>query len=125
MLTAHQISKSYGINLILDQVTFSIDAGDRAGLIGPNGVGKSTLLRILVGDEIPDVGSVSYTPKSIRIGYLPQGFLQPGTVTVASYLGHATGDPGYLQESIRRIADNLASDPDNKLLQERYDTLLA
>ena len=59
MLTAHQISKSFGINSILDYISFSVNPGDRVGLIGPNGSGKTTLLRILAGQEAPDQGTVT------------------------------------------------------------------
>jgi len=51
MLSAHQITKTYGIHTVLQDITFSINPGDRLGLIGPNGCGKSTLLRILTGQE--------------------------------------------------------------------------
>lgn len=52
MITAHHISKSYSINQILSDVSFSVKSGERAGLIGPNGCGKTTLLKILAGYEI-------------------------------------------------------------------------
>ncbi len=58
MLSAHHLTKSYGIQTVLQDITFSISAGDRIGLIGPNGCGKTTLMRILAGQEQPDSGVV-------------------------------------------------------------------
>jgi ATPase subunit of ABC transporter with duplicated ATPase domains len=76
MLTAHQLSKSFGIQPLFHDVSFSINAGERVGLIGPNGSGKTTLLRILAGEEQPDTGT-SQCPGLRRIGYLPQGLSLP------------------------------------------------
>ena len=72
MLQVHQISKSYGIETVLENITFSITSQERVGLVGPNGSGKSTLLHILTGEEAPDSGSVFLAPGA-TLGYLPQG----------------------------------------------------
>lgn len=70
-LTVRSLTKAYGVINVLQEVSFVINPGDRVGLVGPNGVGKSTLLRILVGQETQDEGFVQYAP-SIEFGYLPQ-----------------------------------------------------
>jgi ATP-binding cassette, subfamily F, member 3 len=72
MLTAHHIQKFYNLDVILDDVSLNIVAGDRVGLIGPNGCGKTTLIRILAGIDPPDAGHVSLIPSNLRLGYLPQ-----------------------------------------------------
>jgi len=125
MLTAHRISKSYDLNSILQDVSFSVNAGERVGLIGPNGCGKSTLMRILIGEERADSGHISLTPASLRLGYLPQGFeLQPG-LTLDEMLRSASGDPQRIEAELAQIAAQLAEQPDQPWLQERYDQLLA
>src|SRR4030095_11333689 len=73
MLTAHHIHKSYGVQPILQDISFSISNRERIGLIGPNGCGKTTLMRILAGVEQPDSGAVSFTRPTLRLGYLAQG----------------------------------------------------
>jgi ATP-binding cassette subfamily F protein 3 len=71
MLTAHHITKSYGIQTILQDVSFSVNPGDRLGLIGPNGCGKSTLLRTIAGKLEPLAGSVRLG-SSVKLGYMAQ-----------------------------------------------------
>ncbi|MCI3921459.1 ABC-F family ATP-binding cassette domain-containing protein [Paenibacillus sp. TRM 82003] len=71
LLTAERLSKSYGMKILFDHIDFGVDDRDRIGLIGVNGTGKSTLLRILAGLETPDEGVVTVR-NGIRIEYLPQ-----------------------------------------------------
>src|SRR3989440_11775007 len=71
MLFVRNLSKSYGAITVLDDISFGINANDRVGVVGSNGVGKTTLLSILVGQESPDSGSYSFAP-STEVGYLPQ-----------------------------------------------------
>jgi len=83
MLSSHLISKFYGVHTELHNITFSLNTGDRIGLIGPNGCGKSTLLRILVGAEKPDTGIVTNTRTDLKLGYLPQAFELDPYLTIA------------------------------------------
>ena len=71
LLTAQNISKTYMERKVLDNVSFFLNEGDKVGIIGINGTGKSTLLRILAGAEEPDGGEVIRTG-GIRISYLPR-----------------------------------------------------
>jgi ATP-binding cassette, subfamily F, member 3 len=71
LLTTSNLSKAYGPEDIFDGVTLSIPHRARIGLVGPNGIGKTTLLRILVGEESPSGGQVSRA-RNLTIGYLPQ-----------------------------------------------------
>jgi ATP-binding cassette subfamily F protein uup len=71
LLTVENMSKSYTERLLFDNVTFGINEGEKIGIIGINGTGKSTLLKIIAGLEEPDSGSVT-RGKKVRVGYLPQ-----------------------------------------------------
>ena len=71
MLQVRGLSKSYGSALVLDDVSFDIGERDRVALVGANGVGKSTLLRIILGELEPDRGSVE-SLNGVSVAYLPQ-----------------------------------------------------
>ena len=81
LITANSLSKSFGAEDLFSGVSFSVAKGARLALVGPNGIGKTTLLRILIGQEEPSAGRVTRA-KSLRIGYLPQeaDFELEGTV---------------------------------------------
>jgi ATP-binding cassette subfamily F protein 3 len=124
MLTIHSISKSYGIQPILQNISFSISSGDRIGLIGPNACGKTTLLRILAGQEAPDQGTVSYTRPGLRIGYLTQGFEIDPSESLAESLQKAQGDIHIAENKLSQLAILLAQEPDRTDLQTAYDNIL-
>ena len=72
MISAHGIRFSYGQREVLDSVDLDAPHGQVLGLVGPNGIGKSTLMRVLAGLERPDAGAVRRAPASLRVGFLPQ-----------------------------------------------------
>lgn len=71
LITASKLSKSFGANDIFEGITLSIPRNARIAIVGQNGVGKTTLLRILIGLDFPKSGSIQQT-KDLSIGYLPQ-----------------------------------------------------
>ena len=81
LLSGEQLSKTYGTRTLLDGVSFYVDRGDKVGVIGVNGTGKSTLLRLLAGAEEPNEGTVRPDP-NVRLEYLPQNPVFPGERTV-------------------------------------------
>ena len=86
MLNIHNLSVSFGGTYLFEEVTFRMGAGDRVGLVGKNGAGKSTMLKILAGDFKPDSGQIA-TEKEVRIGFLRQDidFEQGRTVLEEAY----------------------------------------
>jgi ATPase subunit of ABC transporter with duplicated ATPase domains len=85
------VSKHYGVTTILDNVTLSVTPERRLGVVGPNGVGKSTLLRLIAGEGRPDSGRVSRMPATLTAGYLPQERDRRSGETLLEYLSRRTG----------------------------------
>ncbi|MBA2880418.1 ATP-binding cassette subfamily F protein 3 [Desulfosalsimonas propionicica] len=71
MINIEGLNKSYGGHVLFDDVSLRVHAGERLGLVGRNGHGKTTLFRLIIGDETPDAGSIS-RPRNYRIGHVAQ-----------------------------------------------------
>jgi ATP-binding cassette, subfamily F, member 3 len=94
VLRVEKFTKSFGTQLLFDSVDWFLGDHDRVGLVGRNGTGKSTLLKIMAGQETPDRGAVS-APRGQRVGYLPQ-------------FGFETGPGSVLEEARRAFSAILA-----------------
>lgn len=81
VLTISSLTKYFGASLVLNDISFVVNAGDRIGLVGANGVGKSTLLKIIVGELDGDGGGVNIAPLA-SVGYLPQVLYAQGNRTL-------------------------------------------
>lgn len=90
-LSVNGISKSFGIKTLFDDVTFGIEKGDKTALIAANGSGKSTMLKILVGKESPDTGTIVYA-NDLKVGYLEQLPVYPAGSTIADLLDDLTDE---------------------------------
>ena len=90
-LIARDITKSFGPYVVLAGVSCTIAPQTRVGIVAPNGTGKTTLLRILAGLDTPDGGSVSRTPPTATVGYLPQIPERMPDESVRAFLGRRTG----------------------------------
>ena len=71
MIQVNNLTKSYGVQSLFKDISFNLSKGDKVGLVGRNGTGKSTLIKILTGEETSDSGEVK-TPKNYKIGKLDQ-----------------------------------------------------
>ena len=111
MLRARGISRSFGGQVVLHDVSVLLDGGDRVGVVGPNGVGKTTLLRLLAGLDQPDAGTVERAPATLAVGYLPQEPAADSDETILGYLARRTGVAAASAE-LDRWTERLADDPD-------------
>ena len=90
-LRTELLNVSFGPRMLLDKVSFSVDPGQCWGIVGPNGVGKSTLMKTLAGLVVPDSGKVVVTPSSSAVGYLSQEPDRQVGEDVRAYLARRTG----------------------------------
>ena len=91
ILSASELSLSFGRHAILDCATLALYAGEKVGLVGRNGSGKSSFLRIVAGDERPDTGTVS-RKQGLVVGYLPQEFQLDDSATVDANIRAGAAD---------------------------------
>ncbi|MGX1673399.1 ribosomal protection-like ABC-F family protein [Streptomyces sp. NPDC055400] len=120
-ITVRSVSKSFDDRLVLDAVTCSLPAGERAGIIGENGSGKSTLLRLLAGREQPDQGKVVVQADG-GVGYLAQDEQLPASATVQDVIDRALGDLRAMEERMRHLEASMA-DGDESGMAEYGDLL--
>lgn len=126
------LTKSYGDRMLFADVTFGINEGDKIGIVAKNGTGKSTMLRIIAGEEAPDSGTVT-ARSGLRIGYLPQlPVYRPGTTVLDACLmadtpaakavgayrkALASGDDMLIAEATHRMDEASAWNFEDRLTQ--------
>ncbi len=121
MLNIHNLSVSFGGTYLFEEVTFRLGSGDRVGLVGKNGAGKSTMLKILAGDIKPDSGTIA-TERDIKLGFLRQDidFEQGRTVLEEAY--EAFEEIKYIERKIEDINHQLVTRTDYE--SEAYSQLI-
>jgi ATPase subunit of ABC transporter with duplicated ATPase domains len=124
MIILDRVSKSYGTLNILSDISFTLGKGQKAALVGSNGVGKTTLLKIIAGLEKTDSGRVKLSP-NICLGYLPQEIMIDEDETVADYLREVVGIQS-IEKRMQSLESQLA-DPEKLAeysdLQQVYERL--
>jgi ATPase subunit of ABC transporter with duplicated ATPase domains len=123
-LVAHRLSKSHGAVPVLVDVDLTVGPSQRVGVIGPNGVGKTTLLRILAGLDSPDSGWVLLTPNTASVGYLAQEHPSDASESLREMLarrsGVAAAEAG-LEKAAAALAEGLeGSEEAYSLALERF-----
>ena len=118
-LVVENIAKSFGIHEIFKDVSFMLDQGEKVGLVGVNGGGKTTLLRCLLAPETVDGGYIKFEP-GLRIGYVQQGFQGIGEGTLWQFLVNAGKDILELRQKMAELEKQVASAKGDEL-----DSLLA
>ena len=111
-LKAKKLRKNHGVATVLDNVSFALEKGQKVGLVGYNGTGKTTLLRILAGLTEPDAGEVNVR-QGARIGYLPQDVSLTPAESIGDYLRRISG--------IAALSNQLAEYPHAMSEIERRD----
>ncbi|GAA1985173.1 ribosomal protection-like ABC-F family protein [Catenulispora subtropica] len=110
-LKVENLSKSYDAEPLFRDVAFVVGAGDRIGLVGPNGVGKSTLLRCLTGQESPSSGRVTSAPHA-ELGFFAQQVPDPDAL-VGDFLAEGLGEVHELGRRMEALASRLADGTDS------------
>src|SRR5947209_7450808 len=124
LVTLSQVSKHFGAEQVLDQISFRIEGGDHAALVGSNGAGKSTILRIIAGLEEPDSGSVSRA-RGIRIAYLEQEPDFGGSATLYEAMLEVFREVMDAQERLRSLEHEMANGRAGSDTVEEYGRLQA
>lgn len=126
LITLENITKSYSEKVLVNNISLGINDGEKIGLIGVNGTGKSTLLKIISGAEEPDSGTVT-KPNKVRIEYLPQNPYYDENATVLEQVFKGTSNEMKILRDYQSILDSLSEnfneDLNNDLikLQEKID----
>lgn len=102
LLAIDNISKAYGDNQVLNNVTFALPYGQKLGLVGANGVGKSTLIKIIIGEVEPDGGAVQFA-SGVEVGYLAQTLDAAAGQTIAELIDTTLGNIRQIEVRLRQL----------------------
>src|SRR5204863_3278095 len=132
MISFSRINKQYGRQLLFVDASFQLNSGEKVGLVGPNGSGKTSLFRMITGEEVADEGDVT-VPKKLTVGYFRQDVEEMSGRSVLDEAIHGSGRVGDLHHELEALQHAMA-DPEqagdlDRILsrfgevQEEYDHL--
>ncbi|SYZ72692.1 putative Uncharacterized ABC transporter ATP-binding protein YdiF [Candidatus Zixiibacteriota bacterium] len=122
LLAGENICKEFDGREIFRDLSFSIIDTDRIGLVGPNGIGKTTLFELMAGHLTPDSGAITKA-KNCTLSYLEQEFAGSEESTLFDYVSAARGDLLTMRSEIRQVEKDLEENPDSKPLLEKLGDL--
>ncbi|MDR2353470.1 MAG: ATP-binding cassette domain-containing protein [Deltaproteobacteria bacterium] len=129
LVTFSSVTRFYGKQEVLNNVTFSLEPGEKVGLVGRNGAGKTTIIRLILEEEMPDKGLVTRN-KGLKVGYLPQEILTQSEKTLLELVLDTDPEYSIVEKSLREVEQKLASlSPDSPkeislALAEKHSNLL-
>ena len=127
LLSCDKITKSFGINTILEQVSFSVKSGNRIGVVGTNGAGKTTLFKLITGILHYDDGSI-HKAKDLSIGYLEQNQAVDSSNTVWEEMLTVYEQVLEMEKRIRSLEEQISefsnTHPEYIKITEEYSNLL-
>ena len=127
-LSCTGLYKTYGIDPILEDIGFTVNAGDKVGLIGVNGAGKTTLMKILMGIESKDSGDI-FVAKDLTVGYLEQNTNLDITHSAYDYCEEVFSDVFEVEQNLRALEIRMQDDHSKEVLdaysrlQEKFDQM--
>ncbi len=118
LLQTEHISKRFGVNLLFEDISISISQGQKIALVAKNGTGKSTLLKILAGEDTPDTGQIS-SVNDLKVGYLPQDIMLDPKKSILDAIFHLDSP---MMNAVRDY-QNAIEDNDADNLQKCIDVM--
>ncbi|MCH7994135.1 MAG: ABC-F family ATP-binding cassette domain-containing protein, partial [Planctomycetes bacterium] len=123
LINLQDVTKQFGTHLVLDGVCLDLHPGERAGLIGPNGSGKTTILRLIAGEMAPDTGQVTVS-KGLKVAVLAQDPVIDPDRSLHDEVLSVFSDLLKMEQDLHALSEKMASTSGDTELQElmaRYD----